>query len=321
MKIYEIKNEYQTLKVLDQGATMYQWLAYEDKKNIILTNKDLKVYDGPRTGFYGNTIGRVANRIKDGKFEIDGKVYQLNRNFAGNHGGHGGPTGFYMRTFDVIKKTDEEIVLRYLSKDGEEGYPGNLTLDVSYKLDKNQLLVTYTATTDKKTPINITNHVHFNLSEENTILNHKLKVSANKFLDTDEFSIPSGQLIDVTNTPLDFRKEVRIGDIIEDPFLQNSSKKGIDHNLVFEKNNHTVLLTYKNKSLKMETSYPSLQIYSMNFPSGQMLTRDVIVNKYHGIAFESQYEIDAVNHPEFSNIILKPGETFKQTVTYTLEEK
>lgn len=321
MKIFEIRNAYQQIRFLDFGATIYEWIAYKDLRNIILNNEDLEVYKGPRTGFFGATLGRVANRIKDGHLEVDGKTYQLSRTFLGNHHGHGGPTGFSFTCFEVVKHATDFIHFRGFSPDGHEGYPGNMILDVIYALKDQSLEVTYSAKVDKASPINISNHVHFNLSDEDTILNHSLKINASYYLETDNEAIPTGKLVSVDHTPLDFREGKYLGTDMEDVFLQDKTK-GIDHTLLFNKKERPeIVLSYKKRKLIIHTTYPSVQVYTMNYPLTQKLKNGHVIHKYQAVALECQFEPDAVHHNKFSNIIVKPNQEYYQKVTYTLIEE
>ncbi|VEU81154.1 aldose epimerase family protein [Haploplasma axanthum] len=319
MKKYVIKNDFQEITLLDVGATIYKWVAFKDKTNIILSNKNLEDYLNPKNGYLSNTIGRYANRIKEGKFTLNNKEYQLNRNFHGNNHGHGGPEGFYMREFEVVDHTDSKITFKYVSKDGEEGYPGNLTVYVSYELIGNKMILTYNAKTDSDTIVNLTNHSYFNLSnQEGDILTHKLVSTIDKVLDTDNDLVPTGLILDVKNTIFDFSNQVELKKVVLDDSLKGKTN-GIDHPFLFAKDKHELILSYNNKSLKITTSYPGIQIYSLNSaPNQELLDRKSV--KHAGIAFEPQFEPDAINHKNFNSVILKPSEEYNQQITYELNE-
>jgi len=317
MKKIILKNEFQQLTILTTGATIHQWQCFKDQRNIVISNKNLSDYEQTNKGFLNQTIGRVANRIKDGRFNLNGIDYQLSKNFGGGHHGHGGPTGFYVRDFEVVKQSMTMVQLKYVSKDLEEGYPGEVTLYVTYQLEKDKFYMIYDATTTKDTIISITNHAHFNLSLEDTILNHEVKVSADRVLDIDKDLIPSGKYLDVSNTPFDLRKFITLKDVLYQPVVQKITK-GLDHAYIF---NHekTIHLKYKDKNLVIKTDYPGVQIYAMNYPVTQPLL-DREFKQHAGIAFEPQYEPNAINIPHFNQPILRAGQTYHHVTTYHVYE-
>ncbi|MDY0278123.1 MAG: aldose epimerase family protein [Acholeplasma sp.] len=319
MREIVIKNKYQEVTLLDVGASLHKWLAYSDKRNIVITNKNVSDYFDKNDGYLSTTVGRVANRIKDGKFNLNGTLYQLNTSFDGVNHCHGGPNGFFKKVFDVVEVSDAKVVFKYVSKDMEEGYPGALTLYVTYELNDNNMTITYDATTDKDTIINITNHTYFNLSNENDILNHHLKASVSGFLETDEGLVPTGKVIDVKNTVYDLNNECVLKDIVLLDELQRKSL-GLDHAFLFKKDKKEVVLSYQNHSLKIVTSYPGIQIYSGNNPIRQELLNRKYV-KHFGIAMEPQYEPNAINIPSFNSMILKKNDNYHETISYTLIEK
>lgn len=317
MKLYTIKNEYQTIVFLNYGATIYQWFAFEDQTNIVITNKNLIDYLDPANGFFGSTIGRYANRINQGKFILNDKSYTLRPNFHGNNHAHGGNDGFWRKKFDVVTHDETKIVFRYVSKDLEENYPGNLSLDVTYQLIKNKLHLTYEAISDQDTIINITNHTYFNLSNEESILNHRLYVSSNRVLETNQDLIPTGKMISLTEKSYDLRNNPLIKDTINDPDLFKT--QGIDLTYMFEENRN-VILSYNNRRLSISTSYPSVQIFTGNiiFPQ-KFLNRTKV--KHYGVAIEPQFEPDAINHPHFSDVVLKKDQKYFHTIEYEINEE
>lgn len=318
MNTYTIENSYQKLTIIPLGAAIYKWEAFSDKRNIVITNKNLKDYADSNKGFLSSTIGRVANRIKDGKFVLNDKTYQLEKNFHGGNHGHGGSRGFFAREFELVEKSVDKLKFKYYSKDLEEGYPGNLILFVTYEINDNNLKITYEASSDKDTIVNITNHSYFNLSNEENILNHEIKVDSNFYLETDNDLIPTGKYLNVENTDFDLRKRKHFKDII---FKENIQKitKGLDHFFMFNKKKN-LELKFGNKILKITSSYPGLQIYTCNnYLEQEFLDRKF--NYHMGVAFEPQFEPDAINHKNFSNIILRKDEKYLQSITYTLIEK
>lgn len=318
MQEYIIKNKYHEITLLNYGATIHKWLAFNDKTNIVISNEKLEDYLSPKMGYFGNTIGRYANRINKGKFELNGIEYQLNQNFHGNNHGHGGDDGFYRKKFECLIHQDELVVFKYISKDLEENYPGNLELYVTFELIENKLIITYKATTDKDTIINITNHSYFNLSaEEATILNHSLYVPSKYVLETDDDLIPTGNCIDLTTKNYDLRNKKQLKDILinEKDFIKTT---GLDHTFVLEAN-QDIVLSFKNRKLKIRTTYPTTQIFSGNFILGNKLLNRKFI-KHYGLAIEPQYEPDAINHKNFSNVVLKKDETYLETIEYEISE-
>ena len=216
--LYTLKNKNGIeIKISNYGGTVTSWVMPDkngNKSNIVLGFEDLKGYQAPPP-YFGATIGRYGNRIAKGKFTLDGKQYTLATNNNANHL-HGGNKGFDKVVWDATPATDNtpSLTLNYLSKDGEEGYPGNLKVQVKFTLtDADELQIEYNAETDKATPVNLTNHSYFNLTGDvsNTILNHTLMIDADKYTPVDTSLIPTGELKDVTGTPFDFRKPKKVG--------------------------------------------------------------------------------------------------------------
>ncbi len=271
--------------------------------------------------YFGALIGRYGNRIANGKFTLDGKEYTL----AGNNNGnslHGGNKG-YDKVYWAIEKQagDSSLKLTYLSKDGEEGYPGNLNVEVVYTLTTdNGLKIDYTATTDKATPINLTSHAYFNLSagKDSTILGHDLMMKADKFTPVNDALIPTGKLEAVKGGPMDFNTAKIIGKEIA------SVAGGYDHNWVLNKNGNALEMVAvlsdagSGRSMEVWTTEPGLQFYSGNFLDGT-LTNTKGGAKYikHGaLCLETQHYPDSPNQPAFPTTILKPEETYRHTTVY-----
>lgn len=277
-------------------------------KNIVLGFEDINEYLSEEyknnCPYFGAIIGRYANRIAKGKFTLDNKEYTLACNNAGNHL-HGGIVGFDKQIWEIATSSNNSLVLKYTSVDGEEGFPGNVNVEVHYTLtEDNELITEYYAKTDKATPINLTNHTYFNLSGDKTILDHKLKLSTNKLLESDENLIPTGKIIN-TDTSTDFTTEKTVGrDITEEAY---------DHTLVNTEPQDTFAkLSAPTGDISMEltTNQPSVQLYSGKW----------IDTKYHkgfsGIAIEPQALPDAPNRKEFPNCILKPEEEYYHKTIY-----
>lgn len=280
--------------------------------------------------FFGALIGRYGNRIGKAKFTLEGKEYKLDAN-DGVNTLHGGKMGFHAQVWDVKAVTENTLQLHYTSKDGEGGYPGTLEVDVTYTLtDDNSIDISYQATTDKATPVNLTNHAYFNLNGEgdSTILDHLLTIKADAITPVDEGLIPTGALMDVTNTPFDFRKATLIGARIGEDHEQLKRGKGYDHNFVLNKTAGLQLIAnlYSPKTgilLEVLTEEPGLQFYSGNFLTGE--TKDGKGGKAYqfrsALCLETQHFPDSPNQKSFPSTILKPGETYKTKTVYKFSTK
>jgi aldose 1-epimerase len=276
--------------------------------------------------YFGCLIGRYGNRIAKGKFTLDGKTYTLAQNNNGQTL-HGGNKGYDKVMWEAEKQAgDSSLKLTYLSKDGEEGYPGNLTIEVIYTLtSENGLKIYYTAITDKATPINLTNHCYFNLSagKDSTILEHDLMLNASKFTEVDDVLIPTGKLPDVKNTPMDFTVAKKIGKEIA------TVKGGYDHNWVLNKNGNnlesiaTLYHPASGRLMEVLTTEPGIQFYSGNFLDGTLTnTKDGQKYVLHaGLCLETQHFPDGPNQPTFPSTILKPGEKYTHTAVYKFSVK
>lgn len=295
-------------------------------KNVVLGFDWLEDYlsekyisDGP---YFGAIIGRVTNRIAGGRFTIDGTEYRIR---AKNqlYSLHGGIEGLDKKCWKAETKTDGNevsLVLRYLSRDMEEGYPGNLAVTVTYTLDNdNMLTIDYTARTDKKTHVNLTNHTYFNLTAcREDVLNHEVVIHADHYTETDENFIPTGKILSVRGTQLDFCGKHRIGERIH---LQKHGK-GYDHNFVL--NDYTgqirkaaeVTEAVSGRKLRVFTTEPGMQLYTGNYLDGTFSNRDIVFSKWMGVCFETQHFPDSPNHLKFPSTLLCPGETFNSTTIW-----
>ena len=278
--------------------------------------------------YFGAIIGRYGNRIAQAKFTLDGKTYTLAANNKANHL-HGGKTGFDKVVWQVEPMDGKEpgLKLTYASKDGEEGYPGNLAVTVIYTLtDANELKVSYEATTDKPTPVNLTNHSYFNLSGglAKDILGHELTMQADQYVAVATDLIPTGQLLPVKNTPMDFTAPHKIGERSEQVFSgKGAPGKGYDHCFVFRRQGGGLELLVRvhepqsGRVLEVLTTEPGVQFYTGNFLEGNLTGHGGTVYASHsGFCFETQHFPDSPNQPKFPNTILRPGETFRSETVY-----
>lgn len=276
--------------------------------------------------FFGALIGRYGNRIAKGHFTLDGATYTL-APYNNGQSLHGGLKGYDKVIWKVEKQTgDSSLKLTYLSKDGEEGFPGNLSVEVIYTLTADDALkIEYAATTDKATPVNLTNHAYFNLSagKDATILDHELMLNADKYTEVDSFLIPTGKLPAVHGTPMDFTKAKKIGKEID------SVKGGYDHNWVINKTGNalesiaTLYHAGSGRLMEVFTTEPGVQFYSGNFLDGT-LTNTRGGQKYvqhAALCLETQHFPDSPNQPSFPNTILKPGEKYTHTSLYKFSVK
>lgn len=276
--------------------------------------------------FLGCVVGRYANRIAKGKFEIEGKTYTLLINNNGQSL-HGGAKGFDMVIWNVDKVSDDEIQFSYMSPDGEEGYPGNLAIKMTYTATPdNELKITYQATTDKTTHVNLTHHSYFNLKGEGngSITDHLLTIHASSITPIDDVSIPTGQIASVDNTPLDFRKPTVIGDRIDSDDIQLKNGAGYDHNWVIDrKNEGDVVLAaslyepLSGRVLEVFTDQPGIQFYSGNFFDGKSNGKyGRPLKRREALALETQKYPDSPNRPSFPSTLLNPGDIYKQICIY-----
>lgn len=329
--LYILKNDHgMTVKITNFGATI---------QSIIVPGKGGKLadvtfgYDNVEgylngTQFYGATIGRYANRIAKGTFTLDGKTYHLPIN-NGVNSLHGGPAGFYKQLWTAEPMETEEgpaVKMTYVSKDGEEGYPGRVTATVTFTLQKdNALRMHYTATTDKPTVINLTNHSYFNLSGDpnKKITDEELRINADYYTPVDTTQIPTGKIEPVAGTPMDFRKLTIIGSRINDDNEQLKIGQGYDLNWVLNDYHGEVRRAAEvydpnsDRCLDVYTDQPGIQFYSGNFLDGSQVGKGGVAYKYRtALALETQHFPDSPNEPKFPSTVLLPGQTYHTTTIF-----
>ncbi len=301
--------------------------------DIVLGYETIQEYI-PGNKYFGALIGRYGNRIANGKFSFNDEEFTVPQNNNGN-ALHGGLSGFNDKVWDAEQiSTDdgEALVLTYLSKDGEEGYPGNLNCKIVYTLtNENELKIDYTATTDKATVINLTHHSFFNLAGagSGTILDHQLQLNAKYYTPVGEGLIPTGEIISVNGTPMDFTTPHKIGERIDADFDQLKLGGGYDHNWVIDKQTvgeialaATMVEPKSGRVMKVFTSEPGIQFYAGNFLDGSNNGKDGIAYGYRtAFCLETQHYPDSPNQPNFPTTALNPDETYKHTCIYKFSIK
>jgi len=327
--LYTLKNKAgAAVGITNYGARVVT-LVVPDKNNkptdVVLGYDKISSYQKKGEPFFGAIIGRYGNRIANGKFTLDGKTFQLQKN-DGKNTLHGGTDGFYAKVWDAKQTDAQHLTLTYVSKDGEAGYPGKLDVTVTYSLsDDNALKIDYSATTDQTTVVNLTNHAYFNLDGEGSksILDHELFIDAKTITPVDSTLIPTGQLQAVAGTAFDFNQSKTIGRNIKDIDPQLAFGKGYDHNFVLNSHDAAKAVARVKSpvtgiTMEVYTSEPGLQFYSGNFLTGK--DQDGKGGKSYGyrsaFCLETQHFPDAPNHPNFASTVLKPGAVYTSTTTY-----
>jgi aldose 1-epimerase len=312
-----------SLKVPDRSGKLEDVVLGFDTLDQYVTNNYRN-----NTAFLGPLVGRYANRIAHGSFTLDGRKYSLPLN-NGENSLHGGPHGFHNQVWKA-KSVTNGVELSYLSKDGEEGYPGDLSVVVRYTLTDGALRIEYSATTDKPTVLNLTSHSYFNLAGQGqgNILDHRLTLHASRFTPVDANLIPTGELREVASTPLDFRKSTRIGEPIDAGNEQLHLGKGYDHNWVLDKKGRTlaeaaeVYEPTSGRVLKVLTTEPGIQFYSGNFLDGTIKGKGgTQYVRRSGLCLETQHFPDSPNHPNFPSTELKPGEHYHSVTVYSFSSR
>lgn len=298
--------------------------------NVVCGFKGISEYQNAKEPYYGATIGRYGNRIAKGKFTLDGRQYTLFLN-NGPNTLHGGKKGFQYQVWNAVQPDSSTIIFTRISKDMEEGYPGNLNVKVTYKLNNdNGLEMEYEATTDKPTVVNLTNHAFFNLNGEGsgTILDHQFRILASNYTPVDSTLIPTGKIEPVANTPFDFRQFETMGARINDKNEQLKNGKGYDINFVLDSSSatqHLAATVIGDKTgieMNVYTDQPGLQVYSGNFMAGANTFNDGVKDYYRtAFAMETQHFPDAPNEPAFPSTVLRPGQTYHTKSVYVFSVK
>ena len=336
MEAYTLTNDNgMSAKLITRGATLVE-LHVPDKHgetaDVVLGFDDVAGYESDRNQYFGCTTGRVANRIAGGKFKVDGVEYEVAVNNEPN-ALHGGLT----RSLDKVVWEAHEfdrpggrgVGFEYTSPDGEEGYPGELKMTVTYVLtDDNQLRIAYRATTNQPTPVNLTNHTYFNLSGagSETVLDHELQIEADTYTPTDSTLIPTGEILSVEGTPLDFRQPQRIGERIEEVIATDAL--GYDHNFPINgpfggdpRPCARVKDPASGRVMTVRTTSPGVQLYTGNHLFGQTGKAGKAYPARSALCLETQHYPDSVNHDNFPTTILRPGETYQYVTIYAFSNE
>jgi aldose 1-epimerase len=331
VKLYHLSNKNgMEMTVSNFGARVVELFAPDKNGNfedVVLGYDNLLEYINTPGGYYGAPIGRYGNRIADAQFTLDGQRYQLEANNGPNNL-HGWPGGYHDRVWEVLEATNQVLAMKYVSPDGEAGFPGELTVYMNYYLtDDNEFKITYEATTDKATIVNLTHHSFFNLNGqgEGNVRNHMLELNADKFTPVNDVLIPLGELKPVEGTPFDFTDPHLIGERIDADNEQLKKAGGYDHNWVInreEGNTETIKIASvwvpeNGRKMEVFTDQPGVQVYTGNFMDGKGAAKaGKVYGKQGAICLETQHFPDSPNQKSFPSVTLRPGETYNHECIY-----
>ena len=332
--LYELRNRYGMIaRITNYGATLVEMHVPDrngELADVVLGFEDVGGYQSASNQYFGCTTGRVANRIAEGKFSIDGKDYQVATNNGPNHlhgGTHRSLDKVVWAGRDVSTSDFSAVEFTYESPDGEEGYPGKLHIRVVYTLkDAGELRIDYTATTDQPTPVNLTNHAYWNLAGGGSILDHEVQIAASEYTPTDRNLIPTGMTAEVRGTDLDLRAPTRIGDRIES--LARTPALGFDHNFVIDDHDGSSLRLAarlrdpkSGRILEIRTTEPGIQFYTGNYLRGDKGKNGDTYALRGALCLETQHYPDSVNQPGFPSVVLRPGATYRHSTVHRFSAK
>ncbi|MBQ3295783.1 MAG: galactose mutarotase [Erysipelotrichaceae bacterium] len=310
---YVLENEFLKVEVSELGATLVRFIDKKTGQDIVLGYNDDDAY--LRNAFnLGASIGRNANRIENGSFMLNGKHIQLTVNDHGNQLHGGGKEGFAFKHWDLVSKSDDEVVFSYLSKDGEQGFPGNLKAQIRYKIDKNTLLWEYSGEADEDTLFNMTNHTYFNLGDK-TILDEYLHINTDRYAPVNEVALTLDEVRDVKDTPYDFTEFTRVGDNL-------SRINNIDNNYVWETMGDKLMAELKNDKLKLSvySDLPDMHLFTASGLNTDTGKEGVPYGNYGGLALECQFFPNGINYGDkYILPILRKGEKACHYMRYVLE--
>ena len=313
-------------KICNLGAKIAELHVANRKgevKDIVLGFRTAEEWRTQET-YFNAICGRVANRIGGGVFELDGKTYHLPIN-NGPNSLHGGIEGFNAKIWEVVEQSLYEVKLHYRAKDGEEGYPGNVDVWVTYTATKdNRLVIHYEAQTDAPTLVAMTNHAYFNLAGESSgcVDDHVLQVFADKYTPFDDTAVPTGEILPVEGTPMDFRQPVRIGDRMHEHFFAKDPGRGIDNNWCLcsgdapKELRHAATVQADGRTMECWTTMKGLQVYTGNYIEQHVGKSGAMYDIQHAVCLEAQQWPDSIHHADFPNIVLRPGEKLDEVTEY-----
>lgn len=318
----QIENEYLKAEIMTLGATLLSFTDKASNTDIVLGFDDLEGYLNQHGSYLGAAVGRCANRIKNGKFILNGSEVQVSVN-DGENSLHGGIHGLSFQICDIVDLKNDSVTMKYHFKDGEEGYPGNVELLITYRLHNRDLEFEIEGQSDQDTILNITNHSYFNLDgiHSKSILDHELKIYSGQVALVDEGGCTLEEVIDVNETGFDFREFKKIKDQLKKSHPNLEAAGGYDHNYVFETLEYKKMAVLRNEKLQLEifSDYPGMHVYSGNFLDGQCAGKSGnFYIKHNGICFECQYAPNAVNYSSFIKPILRKGEVMKHKICFRL---
>lgn len=329
---YTIKNKNKLqATITGYGARWVNMMIPQKDKspvNIIWGFNSIDTYKKPSAMYYGAIIGRYANRIANGRFYLNERLFRLDVN-NGTHHLHGGTKGFHAVVWEVMEINDNSILLQHVSKNGDEGYPGTVQVTVRYTLtEDNAMRIDFTGITDRLTIINLTAHPYFNLNGAGagSVLNHSLVVNADHYTPVNEKLIPAGEIKSVDQSPFDFRTSKKIGEEINADDIQLHYGNGYDHNFVLNKipgelsHAATLKSDISNIEMKIFTTEPGLQLYTGNFMDGSNITAEGYTDDYRSaVCLETQHFPDSPNHPQFPVTTLLPGDEYRSTTVFQFD--
>jgi len=324
---YTLENTGLKAEILNVGGAIRSLYAPDrngDAIDVVHGLEDPEEYlDNP--SYFGALVGRYANQIAYGRFTLNGRQYNLARNFGGEvkHNLHGGDVGFNKVIWDVLEVKRESILLQYISPDGDEGFPGEVATTVEYSLSDNALCIDYTAKTDQPTVVSLTNHAYFNLNGHDapTVLDHELLIAADAYTPIDAGGIPSGEIRDVSESPFDFRTAKPIGRDIDADDIQISYGNGYDHNYVLNGSGMRFVASLSHvdsgRCMEVWTTKPGMQLYTSNYLDGSVKGKGGVCYPFRSaVCLETQYHPDSPNHPGFPSTVLNPGEIYHHRTEY-----
>lgn len=316
-----------TAQITNYGAIIVSIFVPDRQGNfadIVQGYDTIEEYINGNGPYMGAVVGRVANRIEKGKFLLDGREFTLAVNNGPNHL-HGGITGFNKVVWDVVKSSPSSVELAYTSPDGEEGYPGTLKVWITYTLtDQNELRLDYRSVTDKNSPVNLASHSYFNLSGEGSgnAMDHELRIFAKFYTPTDDSNVPTGEILKVKGTPMDFTVAKKIGRDIDADFEQLKFGNGYDHNWVLEHPENKLgpaATAYDPKSgrvMEVLTTQPGVQLYTANWMDNEPGKGGKKYQKRWSFCLETQHFADSINKPHFPSVILHPGQEYRHSCVH-----